>query len=96
MTAAVYKAFFTVDRNLAKAMALWTELMPNVTAISFSRMGGNSLNYKVRATAWGVQETFMLKITSADSSSELLSSAPGARAHASPSESLPAARCQCT
>ena len=67
---------FSHNKNLGEARRLWAELMPDVAAASFSRMGGNSLNYKVNAAATG--ETYMLKITAADSSSELLSTILGA------------------
>ena len=40
-----------------------------VAAVSFSQMGGNSLNYKVKAATG---ETYILKITAADSSSEVI------------------------
>jgi len=49
--------------------------MPEVEAVSFSRMGGNSLKYKVKAATG---ETYMLKISAVDLSSELLSTMLGA------------------
>ncbi|GMH61486.1 hypothetical protein TrLO_g13375 [Triparma laevis f. longispina] len=72
--AVVYKAIFAGDKNLERARTLWAELMP-VAAVSFSWMGGNSPNYQAKAATG---ETYMLKITAVDSSSELLATMLGA------------------